>query len=48
MTFSHYVKLTVVFKDGFIAFSLVMGIIPWLMQWYNTDFIVNLSKMNEC
>lgn len=32
MMFSHYVKLTVVFKDGFIAFSLMMGIISWHMQ----------------
>lgn len=46
--FSRYDKLTVAFKDGFIAFSLVMRIILWLIQGYNTDFIVNLSKMNEC
>lgn len=32
MMFSHYVKLTAVFEDGFIAFSLMMGIISWLMQ----------------
>lgn len=27
MMFSHYIKLTVAFKNGFIAFSLVIGII---------------------
>lgn len=41
MMFSHYIKLTVAFKNGFITFSLVIGIILWLMQQYNTGYIVN-------